>query len=88
MLSQKVIRQINTVSNLEQLRDIAGFKQSDYIRYGNKRVRVDQSTAKLIVQLYDSLQKQELKDKLERMLETPGGLHRLAEFVWQRATFK
>ena len=88
MLSQKVIRQINTRSKLDTLRDIAGFKQNDYIRYGNKRVRIDQGTAKLIIQLYDQLQKQELKDKLERMLETPAGLCRLARFVWERATFK
>jgi len=88
MLNQKIINQINIRSRLDTLRDIAGFKQSEHLRYGKRRVQVDMGTAKLIVQLYDSLQKQELKDKLERMLETPAGLNRLAQFAWERATFK
>ena len=87
MVNRKIIRQINDVSRLEQLRDMAGFKQAGYLKYGKRKIQVDGGTAKLITELYDKLQNEELKAKLERMLESPTGLYRLAQFVWRHASF-
>ena len=71
------------MNNLQVLHRVVETHQSDYLKFGRRKVLIDALTARVLVKLYRSLGP-EGKAKFERIVETESGFKRLLDFAWSK----